>query len=138
MKNKTKQPLVSVIMPAFNAELFIADAIESIISQTYRNWELIAVDDGSTDATKQIIRNLANKNNKIKPIYLRKNHGESAAANIGFSKTKDQYIARIDADDIAHPERLTKQVKFLQNHPDYVLVGSQADIIDEYNQIIGE
>jgi glycosyltransferase involved in cell wall biosynthesis len=138
MKKTNKQPLVSVIMPAFNAGKFIADAIASITSQTYSNWELIVVDDGSTDNTKQIIRSFSKSNKKIKPIFLRKNHGESAAANIGFSKTKGKYIARIDADDIAHPKRLEKQIEFLEKHTDYILVGSQAIIIDENNQVIGK
>ncbi len=131
-------PLVSVIMPAHNAELFLADAIDSILAQTYPNYELIIINDGSTDKTGQISQKYSQKSDKIELINLEKNQGESAAANLGFNQSQGKYIARMDADDISHPERLAKQVQFLENHPDHILVGSQAYIIDSHNQIIGQ
>lgn len=124
-------------MPVHNAEQFVTAAITSIISQTYTNWELIVVNDGSTDRSRQISASLAAKDKRIRLISYRHNQGESTAANIGFSHAKGVYIARMDADDIAHPSRLDKQVAFLEKHPQYVVVGTQAFVIDEADVIIG-
>ncbi len=131
-------PLVSVIMPAHNAECFLAKAINSILAQTYHNFELIIINDGSTDKTQQIAAKFAKQSSKIKLISLIENKGESAAANLGFHQAKGEYIARMDADDVSHPQRLQKQVNFLNSHPDHILVGSQAYIINDQDQIIGK
>lgn len=135
---KNNRPLVSIIIPAHNAELYFAAAIQSIQNQSYKNWEMIIVNDGSTDSTGLIAKQYASNDKRIKVISYGKNKSESAAANIGFRQTKGVYIARMDADDIAHPDRLLKQVTFLENHPEYILVGTQANIIDETDQVVGE
>jgi glycosyltransferase involved in cell wall biosynthesis len=133
-----RTPLVSVIMPAHNAQEFLAAAIRSILDQSFTDFELIMVNDGSKDATGQIARNFAEQDKRVKVISYARNKGESAAANIGFAKSRGQYLARMDADDIAHPDRLAKQVAFLNKHPEYIVVGSQAHIIDEFDKVIGQ
>lgn len=144
MQSQRKQkttPLVSIIMPAFNAERFIVDAVESILNQTYQNFELIIVDDASTDGTLAIVRNYQKQYpEKIKVVSLHKNRnsGGDRCANVALSYAKGTYIARMDADDIAYPTRLAKQVAFLSSHPDVFLVGASADVIDEDGSIIGE
>ncbi len=140
MKTK-KTPLVSVILPAYNAEAFLVDSIESILNQTYKNFELILINDASVDKTTQIIE-LYKKDypRKIKVITLTSNlnGGGDRCANLGIAKANGKYIARMDADDIAHPTRLEKQVAFLENNPKVVLVGSNAWVINQQGQVIGE
>ncbi len=116
-KNKNQNPLVSVIMPVYNAGNFLMEAIESILNQTYQNFEFIIVDDASTDNSWKIIQKYAKKYpKKIKAFQLKKtlNRGGDACANFALKKAKGKYIARMDADDIAHPKRLEKEVDFLE------------------------
>lgn len=138
---KLKQPLVSVIMPVFNAGEFLAEAIESILGQTYKNFEFIIVDDKSTDNSRITIRQYQKKYPKlIKAFFLRKNINSAGngAVNAVLPKAKGLYIARMDADDISHPLRLEKQVKFLDENKDIVLAGTQALVINRNGQIIGK
>lgn len=127
---KQKEPLVSVVMTAYNAGEFVGEAVESILNQTYPNLELIIVNDGSTDRTGKILRVLAKKDKRIVFINCRKNRGASTASNLGLLRVHGQYIARMDADDIAMPDRLMRQVNFLQKHPKVVAVGGQCELID--------
>lgn len=132
---------MSVIMPAYNATRYIHEAINSILSQTYTNFELIIVDDASKDETKKVIQDYVKKYpGKIKGVFLKvnQNGGGDACANEGVKRAKGKYIARMDADDIADSHRLEKQVSFLETHPDTVLLGSNAYVIDEYGVITGE
>lgn len=138
LTKKTKTPLVSVIMPAHNADGFLKEAIKSILNQSFKDFELIIINDGSLDKTVKIARSFVKKDPRVKLISYRKNKGESVAANLGCAKSNGKYIARMDADDIAHRDRLAKQVAFLNSHLQYIVVGSQAHIIDEKNQIIGQ
>lgn len=139
MKKTIKQPLVSVIMPVHNAGNFVAEAIESIVNQTYKNLELIIVDDGSSDQSTQTIKNCQKQYPKtIHAVLLRKNIGESASANLAFKQTKGDFIARMDADDISHPERIEKQVEFMLSHPEIIVLGTQADVINEKGEITGK
>lgn len=130
------QPLVSVILPVRNGQKFIAEAIDSILNQTYQNLELIIINDGSTDKTKDILLSYSASN--IKVINLAANRGESAAANIGFHHAKGEFIARMDADDISHPQRIEKQVDLMLSDPSIVVVGTQALVINEQGYIIGK
>lgn len=135
------KPLVSVIMPVYNAEDFLEQAIQSIIKQTYKNWELIIIDDASVDNSWKIITKFVKDfPEKIHAIRLKKNlnKGGDACANIGIRQAKGKYIARMDADDVAHPRRLEKQVSFLQKYPNIFLVGSQAWVIDRQGNNLGE
>lgn len=138
MKTSTKNPLVSVVMPVYNPGKYLIDAIESILNQTFSDFEFIIVDDASTDNSWKIIKSYAKKDNRIIPIKNKINLGVSLTSNIAISQSKGKYIARMDSDDISTLDRLQKQVDFLKNNSNTVLVGGQCTIINESNQIIGE
>jgi glycosyltransferase involved in cell wall biosynthesis len=125
---KENFPKVTVLMPAYNAGKYIAEAIESVLQQTFSNFILLIVDDGSTDDTLEIVN--AFSDTRIDLIH-QPHKGIAAALNKGLSKANSKYIARFDADDICFSERLMKQVMFLDDHPDYVIVGSAAEYISE-------
>lgn len=106
--------LVSIITPCFNGQKYIAETIESVLAQTYEKWEMIIVDDGSTDDSMQIIEAYANKDNRIH-FYKQKNAGSSAARNTGISNANGQYIALLDADDLWRPDFLKSQIEFMKS-----------------------
>lgn len=134
---KQKESLVSIVMTAYNAAEFVAEAVESIQNQTYQNWELIVVNDGSSDKTREILQKIAKNDKRIKVIGYAKNRGASYASNLGLSKAKGQFIARMDSDDISVPTRIAKQVKFLQENPNVIVVGGQCELIDREGNSIG-
>lgn len=119
MMNK---PLVSVIMPVYNSELYLKEAIESIVNQTYENFELIIIDDGSSDNSVSIVKSINSE--KIKLVINEKNLGVSATRNKGLNLAKGEYIALMDSDDISLPKRLEIQVNFLETNLDYGLISS--------------
>lgn len=108
----TTQPLISVLMPAYNSELYIAEAIESILNQSYQNIELIIFDDGSTDGTRKVIQSFNDP--RIVKMLSDQNYGVVRARNDMIDKATGEYIALMDADDIADPSRLEKQLHSLQ------------------------
>lgn len=127
-------------MPAHNAGKFLVPAIESILKQTYPRFELLIVDDGSTDTSWKTIRDYRKRYSKrIRAFRTAKqlNAAGNAAMDIGLSHAKGVFIARMDADDIAYPKRLEKQVEYLLSHPRTILVGTQATVINRYGKIIG-
>lgn len=115
--------MVSVVLPAYNAASTIRESINSVIEQTFSDWELIIINDGSNDNTDSIIRSFIDK----RIIYLNNavNRGLIYTLNRGFSLAQGKYIARMDADDICLPKRLEKQVAFMEKHPDVVVCGTQ-------------
>lgn len=121
------KPLISVLLPVYNCELYIKEAVDSILGQTYTNFELIIIDDCSTDATVSILKtyNDARINLIVKP----QNSGYTNSLNYGISIAKGKYIARMDGDDISLPKRFEKQVFFLENNPDVVLCGTCYSVI---------
>jgi len=129
-------PLVSVIMPVYNGAKYIDEAIESILSQTFSDFEFIIIDDGSTDDTIQHIKRF----NDHRMLLLKNEHnmGITQSLNRGLESAKGEYICRMDADDISLANRLEKQVSFLQKYSSIVLVGSSADQIDDKGIIVGE
>jgi glycosyltransferase involved in cell wall biosynthesis len=129
-------PTVSVLLPVFNAERFLPAALASILAQTFTDWELIAVDDGSTDASPRILRDFAEKDARIR-LITRPNTGIVGALNDALAPARGALIARMDADDISLPARFQLQVDFLNSHPDCVLLGTQVLIIDEDADPIG-
>lgn len=134
-------PLVSVIMSVYNGEKYLVQAIDSILNQTYQNFEFIIIDDCSTDNSSHILQEYAKKDSRIKIIKKEKNIGIKGFIenlNLGISIAEGKYIARMDADDISLPERFQKQVIFLENNPKISMVGAQIDFINEKNEIIGE
>jgi glycosyltransferase involved in cell wall biosynthesis len=130
MKNS---PAISVIMPAFNAGNYIAEAIESVLIQTFTDFELVIINDGSTDDTETVIRSFTDK--RIHVIKQQKT-GVSGALNKGLEIAKGKYIARFDADDICFPHRLDMQYRFMEENPDHVLIGSAAEYIDRHGNYI--
>ena len=125
-------------MPVYNPGIHLIGAIESILNQTFIDFEFIIVDDASTDNSWKIIKSFAKKDNRIIPLKNKINLGVSLTSNIAISQAKGKYIARMDSDDISTPDRIRKQVDFLKNNPETVLIGGQCTIINENNQIIGE
>lgn len=127
-------PLVSVVMSAYNESKYIQEAIDSILQQTYKNIELIIIDDASTDNTVEII-----EKNTDKRIVLLKNKENKRLAynlNLGIQQAHGKYIARMDADDICMPDRLKKQVNFLESHMDIDIVGGAAQEFGDANTLL--
>lgn len=136
-KSRAIKPQVSVVMPVYNGASFLSSAINSILQQSLKNIELIVVDDNSADDSVKILKKIAKQDQRLKLILSKVNLGESGAANLAFSHTQAPFIARMDQDDIAHPDRLKKQLTFLRHHLDCIVVGCQTNIIDENDRIIG-
>ncbi|EEY75973.1 glycosyltransferase, group 2 family protein [Acinetobacter calcoaceticus RUH2202] len=116
--------LVSVVLPAYNAELYLKEAIDSVLSQTCTDFELIVLNDGSVDRTEEII--LSYSDSRIVYVKNEKNLGLIGTLNKGIDLAKGKYIARMDADDICYPDRFEKQINFLENNNDYVICGTAA------------
>lgn len=114
-KGHIEEELCSVIMPAYNCEKYIAEAIESVIKQTYKNWELIIVNDASTDDTEKIIKSYQEKDKRIKLISLTENQGVANARNTAIQNSEGRYIAFLDADDYWEKEKLQEQITFMKN-----------------------
>lgn len=127
MKDK---PLVSVIMPAYNVEQFVENATESILNQTYPNFEFIIVDDKSSDATFDILQSFKKKDKRIVLIKNQKNIGVSKSLNRALRLAKGKYIIRMDADDWSYPKRFELQIKLMENNPDVVVSGSFIEVCD--------
>lgn len=138
LKNKTTSPLVSVVMPVFNAAPYLKDCVESILNQTHSNLEFIIVDDASTDATPLILASMAKKDRRIKLFRNELQRGISITVKIAINKAKGDYIARMDADDISLPERLAKQVAYLEKNKKTVALGTQCLLIDKNNKVTGK
>jgi len=129
--------LVSVAMPAYNCEKYVAEAIESIINQTYTNWELICVDDGSTDRTLEIMQEYAAKDPRIRVYTNKENRGRPYTRNKGINLAQGAMIAVQDADDVSLPHRLEEGVEILATDPDIALVGAGSIVVDEDGEEIG-
>lgn len=120
---------ISVIMPTYNAELYLRQAVESILNQTYADFEFIIIDDGSTDRTEEIIKSYPDS--RILYLKNKQNLGIVKTLNIGLMAARGEFIALMNADDISSSERLEKQYKFLQRKKDVSLVGSSAEYINQ-------
>lgn len=132
-RKHTSDPAVSVIMPCWNGERYLEIAVHSILNQSFENFELLLIDDGSTDSTPDIIQALAKKDPRIIP-HAGEHAGLVAALNMGLRLSKAPLIARMDSDDIARPTRLAKQVAAFADHPNLVLLGTQAQLIGPEGQ----
>ena len=116
--------MVSIIMPVYNSEKYVSDAIESVCNQSYKTWELLIVNDGSTDHSSKIIDDYAKKDSRIK-VFHRNNEGVSMARNYALDKCNGNYITFIDSDDVYHPERLKKMMQIFVQNPDCDIVFSR-------------
>lgn len=123
-------PLISVVMPVYNTEAYVGEAIESVLNQTFTDFELIIVDDGSTDRSLEIINSFAKKDSRIRIFVNESNLGVSKAITRGFKLARGKYIARMDADDICLPHRFEKQIGFMQENPGVGLLGTWGKVID--------
>jgi glycosyltransferase involved in cell wall biosynthesis len=123
--------VVSVVTPVYNGGLYLAECIKSILSQTYSDFEYIIIDDGSSDGTWGVMEEYAGKDRRIILIKNEKNMGQANSMNIGIKNAKGEYIAVMDSDDIAEPDRLKKQVDFLNNNKDYGGCGTLQSYIDK-------
>ena len=128
------EPQISVVMPAYNAEKYLTEAIDSILSQTFSNFEFIIINDASTDSTKQIIEFYNDP--RIKLINNEQNKGVAKSLNIGISFARGKYIARMDSDDIAMPTRLQTQFDFMEKHPNIDICGSWVQTFGAKTKII--
>jgi len=131
------QSYISVGIPIYNAENYLEEAIKSVLAQTYKYWELILIDDGSNDKSLEIAKKFERIDNRIRVISDGFNKKLPSRLNQIIDESKYQYIARMDADDIIHPERLEIQIKFLENNPDYDLVSTGMVSIDNDSQVYG-
>lgn len=134
MKN---QPFIDVIIPSYNGLPYLKEAIDSVLSQTYKNFYLYVVDDGSTDkkATENYVKNI---NDERVKYFKKPNGGLSSARNYGIEASKSPFIALLDADDIWMPEKLEKQIKYFDEYHDVGMVYGYQKTIDKYDEIIGE
>lgn len=130
-------PRLSVIMPVYNAERYLSDALDSVVRQTYRDWELVAVDDGSTDRSHKILLEYAAKYSNIK-VVQQANSGPGGAARRACAEAQGELLARVDADDINEPSRFEASVRFLDSHSDVAVVGTCAHVIDEHGRTTGD
>lgn len=128
--------LVSIITPSYNCERFIAKTIESVLAQTYKNWEMIIIDDCSPDNSNKIIEEYIKKDNRIKLIKLKKNSGPAIARNRGIEEAKGRYIAFLDADDLWYPKKLEQQIVFMDEN-DLSFTYSSYNLIDEEGNDLG-
>jgi glycosyltransferase involved in cell wall biosynthesis len=128
-------PRVSVVMPVYNGMPYLPLTLDSILRQTFRDFEFIVINDGSTDATAENLAACAARDRRLRVLTLPGNRGIVAALNSGLDAARGEFIARMDADDIALPERLERQVGFLDAHPDHVLVGSSCSFVDSAGKV---
>ncbi|TQQ83941.1 glycosyltransferase family 2 protein [Peptacetobacter hominis] len=129
--------LVSIITPMYNAEKYIKDTIESVISQEYKEWEMIVVDDCSTDGCTEIVKKYSNKDSRIKYIRSEKNGGVSKARNLALKNASGRYIAFLDSDDIWSPEKLSRQIDFMKKE-NATISFTSYELINEDNERIGK
>jgi len=132
-----KNPKVSIIMPVYNAEKFLDEAINSLLNQSLEDFELIIIDDQSTDHSLSIIRKYKKKDKRIVFLRNKQNLGCVNTRNKGLKIAKGKYIAVMDSDDVSLKDRLEKQVKYLDKHPDIYLIGGSAIVIDEQDTRLG-
>lgn len=128
---ETKNNNVTVVMPAYNAEKTIREAVGSVIAQTVKDWELIVIDDGSTDNTVAILTELAGSDSRIRFLQNEKNSGVSYTRNRAVALSKGEWIAFLDSDDIWQPQKLEKQLELLNKYPEMVVCYTASSFIDD-------
>jgi hypothetical protein len=129
-------PRVSVVMPVFNGETYLAEAVQSVLSQTLSEVELVVVDDGSSDGSREIVERFMGADRRVRLLVNEENQGISGALNRGWRAARAPYIARLDADDVAPRDRLSQQVRFLDAHPSVAVVGGTLITIDSHGRPI--
>lgn len=130
MKQLKNNPLLSVVMPVYNAEQYVTQAVESILNQTYKKFEFIIIDDASTDSTFKILRDFKKIDKRIILIRNKENLGVTKSLNKAVAKALGKYIVRMDADDWSYPERFELQVELMEKNPNVVVSGSYVEVCD--------
>lgn len=133
----SEKPEITIILSVHNSELYLAETLDSIFEQTFTNFELIIIDDCSTDNTREIIKEYTNNNKKCQVYHNSSNQGLTKNLNFGIRYARGRYIARMDADDICAKDRLYIQYSFLENNSDISVVGSWVQFIDKFGTITG-
>lgn len=133
-----KGPLISIILPAYNVENYIEQAVESLLFQTYRNFELIIADDGSSDNTRTKIDALAKLDSRIVCSHNEKNQGKIKTANRLLEICNGQYLTIHDSDDISHPQKLERQLLFMEQNPEYAMCGTSYVIFYKNGIVVSE
>src|SRR5712691_4062258 len=136
LRDLLQAPSVSVLLPVWNGEAFLEQAMESILRQTLSSLELIVIDDGSTDRTAAIAEKFASSDHRVR-LLRRPHEGLSPTSNAGIAAASGEYVARMDADDISAPDRLQKQVAYLDGNPACVALGTWIEVVDEAGRHIG-
>jgi glycosyltransferase involved in cell wall biosynthesis len=123
------------VIPVFNGSVFVVQAVKSVLKSTFKNYEILLIDDGSTDQSKKICQALEKKYKNVKFYSFGQNRGLGRVLNFALRQARGKYICRINQDDQMHPARISKQIKFLQAHPKVVLIGSWLLVEDENSKI---
>ena len=131
-------PNVSVVMAVFNGERYLVEAVESILNQTYRDFEFIIIDDGSTDSSLEILKRYEKQDQRIQLVVNGENIGPPLSLNKGIALSKGKYIARMDQDDVSLPDRFKIQIVYLDEHPDIWVLGTNVKRIDEKGKYLNE
>ena len=129
-------PQVSLVMSVFNGQPYLGAAVDSILAQTWRDFEFIVIDDGSTDDSGSLLRRYAESDARVVIITNERNLGLTPSLNLGLRRARGAYMARQDADDLSSPERLACQVAFLDAHPTVGVVGTLSQVIDAEGQVV--
>ena len=137
MKVQNNNVLVTIAIPFFNAQEFLTQAIDSVIQQTFQNWNLLLVDDGSTDDSMKIAKHYESIDKRIRVYSDGKNKNLAYRLNQIPDLVGTEYLARMDADDIMHPRKIETQMNVLLNHPEIDVLGTNAYSIDENNMVFG-
>lgn len=133
---QTSGPLVSVLIPVYNVERYLAETLDSVLSQTYTNLEIVVVDDHSTDATWDVAAAYAGKDLRIRVFHNASNLQIAQTLNVALAASSGQFIARCDGDDVMEPDRIARQLAFLDQNPSISLVGCSFKTIDEGGQVL--
>lgn len=132
----TRTPLVSIVIPVYNGQEFLKDTLDSLITITYPTFEVLLIDDGSTDTSKKMCEEFSKLHSFARTLTQHANKGLADTLNFGIAQATGEYIARINQDDIIMPDRLTDQVAFLESHPDHVAIGSAIRMFDNEGRTI--
>ncbi len=126
-----KVPAISVVMPVFNTEAYLARAVQSVLAQTFGDFEFVILDDGSSDASVRIVQEFAENDDRIRFFPL-EHRGYVSLLRRGLNHCRGDFVARMDSDDISLPQRFEKQISYLRQHPEVVALGSRVELIDPY------
>ncbi|MDA0748561.1 MAG: glycosyltransferase [bacterium] len=127
---------ISVLMTVRNGEPYVEEAVRSVLDQAYRDFVFLILDNASTDRSREIVRGF--QDSRVRLVELERDYGQTGALNRGLELADTPYIARMDADDVSHPQRLEQQMAFLNKHPDVALVGSWCEVIDLDGQVFSQ